>query len=53
VPNLRGFPTSLVLDRAGKVRLLITENSADSLDLIEDAVVVLLAEPSPGAAKRK
>ncbi|HKI18079.1 MAG TPA: TlpA disulfide reductase family protein, partial [Isosphaeraceae bacterium] len=53
VPNLKGFPTSLVLDRAGKVRLLVTENGASSLDLIQDVVLVLLAEPAPQAAKPK
>ena len=53
VPDFKGFPTSLVLDRAGKVRLLITENETNSLDLIENTIVVLLAEPSPAAAKPK
>jgi thiol-disulfide isomerase/thioredoxin len=53
VPNFKGFPTSLVVDRAGKVRLLITQNDANSLDLIEDVVVALLAEPSPAATKPK
>ena len=51
VPDFKGFPTSLVLDRAGKVRLLITENNAHSLDLIEDVIVVLLAEPAPAKPK--
>jgi thiol-disulfide isomerase/thioredoxin len=47
VPGFKGFPTSLVVDRAGRVRVLITENSATSLDLISDAVRILLAEPVP------
>jgi thiol-disulfide isomerase/thioredoxin len=45
IPNFKGFPTSVVLDRAGKVRLLITENDANSLQQIEDVVEVLLAAP--------
>ncbi len=53
VPDFKGFPTSLVLDRAGKVRLLITENDANTLDLIENTIVVLLAEPLPPSAKPK
>jgi len=44
IPNFRGFPTSLVLDRSGKVRLLITENEKHSLDLIADTVEILLAD---------
>jgi thiol-disulfide isomerase/thioredoxin len=54
VPNFKGFPTSMVLDRDGKVRLLITENNANTQDVIEDAVLVLLnepAKPAPAAAK--
>jgi thiol-disulfide isomerase/thioredoxin len=53
VPNFKGFPTSMVVDRAGNVRMLITENDANTLEVIEDAVVVLLAEPAPVAAKPK
>jgi len=53
VPDWHGFPTSMVLDRAGNIRVLITQNTSTSLDLIEDAVVVLLAEPAPGAGKAK
>ena len=53
VPDFKGFPTSLVLDLAGKVRLLITENDANTLDLIENTIVVLLAEPLPPSAKPK
>jgi thiol-disulfide isomerase/thioredoxin len=53
VPNLHGFPTLLVLDRAGKARLLVTENDPATLDYIHEVVLVLLAEPAPGAAKPK
>jgi thiol-disulfide isomerase/thioredoxin len=54
VPGFRGFPTSVIVDRAGKVRLLITENTAQTVELITDAVRVLLAEPVPdGAATAK
>ena len=47
VPGFKGFPTSVVIDRAGKVRLLVVENSAETPELINDAVRVLLAEPAP------
>ena len=49
VPDFKGFPTSVVLDRSGKVRLLITDNETHSLDKITDAVEILLGDPiSPG-----
>jgi len=50
IPNFRGFPTTMVLDRSGKVRLLITENSTGTPELLDDAVQVLLAEPAQKAA---
>jgi thiol-disulfide isomerase/thioredoxin len=54
VPGFHGFPTTVIIDRAGKVRLFITENSAQSVELLSDAVRVLLAEPVPdGAAAKK
>jgi thiol-disulfide isomerase/thioredoxin len=49
IPNFQGFPTTVVVDRSGKVRLLITENNSGSLGLIADVVEVLLAEPAPKA----
>ncbi len=49
VPDFKGFPTTVVVDRAGKVRVLITENSASTVDFIGDIVRVLLAEPAPTA----
>jgi thiol-disulfide isomerase/thioredoxin len=55
VPGFHGFPTTVIVDRTGKVRLLITENSAQTLELIGDAVRVLLAEqvPDEAAATKK
>ena len=55
VPDFKGFPTTVVLDRAGKVRMIITENSSNTLDFIGDVVRVLLAEPVPkdSAAAKK
>ncbi len=47
VPGFKGFPTSVIIDRAGKVRLLVIENDAETPELINDAVRVLLAEPAP------
>jgi thiol-disulfide isomerase/thioredoxin len=55
VPDFKGFPTSVVVDRAGKVRAFITENSTSTLDTISDLVRILLAEPAPkrdAAAKK-
>jgi hypothetical protein len=44
----------VIVDRAGKVRLIITENSAQTPEVITDVVRVLLAEPVPdGAAAAK
>ncbi len=53
IPGFRGFPTTVILDRAGKVRLFITENDTRSLDVVEDVVQILMAEPAPRAAKPK
>jgi thiol-disulfide isomerase/thioredoxin len=47
VPGFRGFPTTVIVDRAGKVRLIITENTAQTPGVVADAVRVLLAEPVP------
>jgi len=47
IPNFQGFPTSVVLDRSGKVRLLVTENDKHSLDLITDVIEILLADAAP------
>jgi thiol-disulfide isomerase/thioredoxin len=55
VPGFKGFPTTVVLDRAGKVRMIITENTSNTVDFIGDVVRVLLAEPVPkdSAAAKK
>ena len=45
VPGFKGFPTIVIVDRAGKVRFSIIENDAQTPELINDAVRVLLAEP--------
>jgi len=45
IPNFSGFPTSMVIDRTGKVRLLVTQNSGGTMDMLDDTVTVLLAEP--------
>lgn len=49
IPDFKGFPTTVILDRAGKVRLLINENDANTPELIRDTIEVLLAEPTPPA----
>ncbi len=47
IPNFSGFPTSLIVDRAGKVRLLVTQNEQTTPKLLADAVEILLDEPAP------
>ncbi len=59
IPGFKGFPTTLVLDRSGKVRLLVTENNESTFELVRSVVSVLLTDgddagkpkPVPGAAK--
>ena len=54
VPDFKGFPTTVVVDRAGKVRMIITENTSNTVDFIGDVVRVLLAEPvAKGSAAAK
>ncbi len=47
IPNFSAFPTTLLIDRAGKVRVLITENTEDAMKAMDDNVEVLLGEPAP------
>jgi thiol-disulfide isomerase/thioredoxin len=49
VPDFKGFPTTVIIDRAGKVRVFITENTTTTLENISDLVRILLAEPAPTA----
>jgi thiol-disulfide isomerase/thioredoxin len=55
IPGFKGFPTSLIIDRAGKLRLVVLENDDKTPQLIGDCVRVLLAEPAPAvdASKKK
>jgi thiol-disulfide isomerase/thioredoxin len=54
VPDFKGFPTTVVVDRAGRVRMIVTENNSNTVDFIGDVVRVLLAEPVPtGSAAAK
>jgi len=48
VPDFEGFPTMLLVDRAGKVRMKIVGYT--DVALLEAAVERLLSEPAPGAA---
>lgn len=48
VPNLRGFPTTLFIDRSGKVRLMAV--GARPHEYLAAVVSELLAEPDAGAA---
>jgi thiol-disulfide isomerase/thioredoxin len=56
LPKFSGFPTTVVLDRTGKVRYFVTENQQNTIIVIKDIVEVLLAEPAapaPAAADAK
>lgn len=48
VPNLRGFPTTLFVDRSGKVRLMVV--GARPYEYLAAVVNELLAEPDAGGA---
>jgi len=48
VPNLEGFPTTLFIDRTGKVRLKVV--GYHPMAKLEAIVSLLLAEPAPPAA---
>ena len=45
------FPTTLLIDRAGKVRVFFGQNSEEVLPTLDDASAILLAEPAPAAPK--
>jgi thiol-disulfide isomerase/thioredoxin len=49
IPGFKGFPTTVIVDRAGRVRAMILENDSSTPDLIRDIVEVLLDEPVPPA----
>jgi thiol-disulfide isomerase/thioredoxin len=53
IPGFKGFPTVVVVDRAGKVRLVITETDDNTMNLVRDVVEVLLEEPVPPAEPAK
>jgi thiol-disulfide isomerase/thioredoxin len=46
IPNFNSFPTTLVLDRSGKVRVLVTENTKELLGVLDSVVRVLAVEPT-------
>jgi hypothetical protein len=56
VPGWKAFPTTVIVDRMGRVRTIVTENSTNTIDFIGDVVRILLAEPATkpeaGAAKK-
>ncbi|MGO9921759.1 MAG: redoxin domain-containing protein [Isosphaeraceae bacterium] len=53
VPGFGAFPTSLLIDRSGKVRMLVVGYDEKSLQKIADAIIVMLSEKSPGPAAPK
>lgn len=53
IPDFRAFPTTLLIDRAGKVRVLVTENTDNTLKAMDDDIEILLAEPAPTEPKAR
>ncbi len=51
IPNLEGFPTSILIDRNGKVRLQLTGGGPGAVSTLDSAVQVLLDEPTGAADK--
>src|SRR5262249_17050817 len=49
IPEFKGFPTTVIIDRVGQVRAMILENDSTTPQLIRDVVEVLLEEPAPPA----
>jgi thiol-disulfide isomerase/thioredoxin len=49
IPNFHAFPTTLVLDRQGRVRMLVLENNDGLLGALDNVVQVLAAEPATPA----
>ena len=50
VPNLQGYPTTLLIDRTGKVRIQLTGGGQEAIAIIDAALQILLSEPEPKAA---
>jgi hypothetical protein len=50
IPDFHAFPTTLLIDRAGRVRMLVTENAEGVLGALDDCIEVLLAESESQAA---
>lgn len=53
VPNLEAFPTSILIDRNGKVRVQLTGGGPEAVSTLDAAVQVLLDEPAGTADKQK
>lgn len=51
IPDFKAFPTTLLIDRTGKVRVLVTENTERTLRAMDDDIAILLAEPAPKSAQ--
>jgi thiol-disulfide isomerase/thioredoxin len=49
IPNLQAFPTTLIIDRTGKVRIQLVGGGPEAHATIDAAVEVLLAEPTGDA----
>lgn len=52
IPDFQAFPTTLILDRTGKVRIYLAGGGPEAVAVIDAAVETLLAEPEtkPGAS---
>jgi thiol-disulfide isomerase/thioredoxin len=51
IPDFQAFPTTLILDRTGKVRIYLAGGGPEAVAVIDAAVEILLSEPDakPGA----
>jgi thiol-disulfide isomerase/thioredoxin len=50
--NVQAYPTTLLIDRSGKPRVLVTGGGGESLDILDAATLVLLAEPAAGSGQK-
>jgi thiol-disulfide isomerase/thioredoxin len=49
--NVQAYPTTVLIDRSGRPRLLVTGGGAEAFDALNAATIVLLAEPAAQTGK--
>ncbi|MGP0066844.1 MAG: redoxin family protein [Isosphaeraceae bacterium] len=55
IPNFHAFPTTIVLDRQGRIRMLVLDNNEGLIGALDNVVQVLAAEsatPTPAKAAK-